>query len=403
MRAGDRRVPAAARSRARAAGRRRRPARWSMAPAPARAAAPVCAAAGWPARSGHWRDVGVRRRSMANIGSAPTGCSSSSGTSSSAARSGFSARISWPILARRSTTRPSVSCMASSVSCVRTTSSRNASSAVSFAPGPRDCSMWPSKSASRRSMASNWPAAAGSRAFWMRSILSASEAGTASRTPRARGGRPVGGHRTPARRLARPHRAIARAGRERHGARSVARGRCRTHETLDAMQDTLGLVVDRLASIGHDIRAENPLRAAEDEVPLELLHPVGAEPILADAPTLAPEIPPMPAAPAIQPPRRPAPRRVPAPAPLTIEQGADADQPLEPGSGPPPARGNPAPASPPRRPRSAARCRQRRAPAIRASSPPPAAPRRPLRRSRTAGAAPDRRSPPTTRLRCAAR
>jgi len=116
----------------------------------------------------------------------------------------------------------------------------------------------------------------------------------------------------------------------------------RTHETLDAMQDTLGLVVDRLASIGHDIRAENPLRAAEDEVPLELLHPVGAEPILADAPTLAPDIPPMPAAPAIQPPRRPAPRRVPAPAPLTIEQGADADQPLEPGSGPPPARGNPA-------------------------------------------------------------
>src|SRR6476469_6304412 len=105
----------------------------------------------------------------------------------------------------------------------------------------------------------------------------------------------------------------------------------RTHETLDAMQDMLGLVVDRLASIGHDIRAENPLRAAEDEVPLELLHPVGAEPILADAPTLAPEIPPMPTAPAIQPPRRPAPRRVPAPAPLTIEQGADADQPLEPG------------------------------------------------------------------------
>ncbi len=78
----------------------------------------------------------------------------------------------------------------------------------------------------------------------------------------------------------------------------------RTHETLDAMQDTLGLVVERLAGIGHDIRAENPLPAAEDEEPLELLHPVEAEPMLVDAPTLAPEIPPQPMAAvrAIQPP-----------------------------------------------------------------------------------------------------
>ena len=110
------------------------------------------------------------------------------------------------------------------------------------------------------------------------------------------------------------------------------------------MQDTLGLVVERLAGIGHDIRAEDPLPAAEDEEPLELLHPVEAEPMLVDAPTLAPEIRPQPMAAvrAIQPPPKPAPRRPPPSAPLTIEQGDAADQPLEPGSGPPPARGNPA-------------------------------------------------------------
>ena len=128
-----------------------------------------------------------------SIGSASTGCSSSSGSSSSAAGSGSSARMSCPMPAKRSTTRPSVSCMASSVSWVRATSSRKASSAVSFAPGPRDCSMWPSKSASRRSIAANWPAAAGARAFWMRSILSASDATSALQPRRQRGVvRPLG-------------------------------------------------------------------------------------------------------------------------------------------------------------------------------------------------------------------
>ena len=121
----------------------------------------------------------------------------------------------------------------------------------------------------------------------------------------------------------------------------------RTHDALEAMHGTLGLVVDRLAGIEHDIRGEHPAPAPAEEEPLELVDVVDAPPLrtIADAPALTPaptpraiEPPPLPTAAAPPPPSMPPPARLPRAANLT----AAADEPLEPGSGPPPARTNPA-------------------------------------------------------------
>ena len=118
----------------------------------------------------------------------------------------------------------------------------------------------------------------------------------------------------------------------------------RTHDALEAMHGTLGLVVDRLAGIEHDIRGDHPAPAPAEEEPLELFNVVDAPSMrtIEDAPALAPapqaiQPPPLPAA-AVPPPAMPPPSRLPRASNLT----AEADEPLEPGSGPPPVRANPA-------------------------------------------------------------
>jgi len=117
----------------------------------------------------------------------------------------------------------------------------------------------------------------------------------------------------------------------------------RTQDALEAVHGTLGHVVDRLAMIEKDIRGEARTRSAdENEMPLS--QPVSRVAVLTvDSPPLAaampmPAPPPPPAAAAPQ----PAPRRVPPANQLPIDPDLPPNQPLEPGSGPPPMRANPA-------------------------------------------------------------
>jgi len=125
----------------------------------------------------------------------------------------------------------------------------------------------------------------------------------------------------------------------------------RTQDALDAVHGTLGLVVDRLAIIEKDVRAERRavLSAPREEV-IELTQPVVgklAVRAVSDAPPISPEPAPpkMPPAPQLNvapppPPPPPAPPRRMMPRPA-INPDLPGDQPLEPGSGPPSMRGNP--------------------------------------------------------------
>ena len=135
----------------------------------------------------------------------------------------------------------------------------------------------------------------------------------------------------------------------------------RTQDAIDAVHGTLGLVVDRLALIEKDIRADRqappaaaapPARTAPAEhEPLALTQPFGKlgvrlvedrpEPAPAPAPAAEKPIP----APDLLRPSRPAARaqsepaptapRLPQAAQLPINPDLPGDQPLEPGSGPP--------------------------------------------------------------------
>ena len=118
----------------------------------------------------------------------------------------------------------------------------------------------------------------------------------------------------------------------------------RTQDALEAVHGTLGHVVDRLAMIEKDIRGDaRPRAATESEMPLG--QPVGRLAVRAvESPPLAAAMPepaslPPPAAAAPPP---PAPRRMPQAAQLPIDPDLPPDQPLEPGSGPPQLRANPA-------------------------------------------------------------
>ena len=128
----------------------------------------------------------------------------------------------------------------------------------------------------------------------------------------------------------------------------------RTQTALDAVNGTLGHVVDRLASIEKDIRGDGRRRAAPENDTLELTQPVGRVAVRAvsDTPSIAPPMPAVtptsvrapvapgaPAAPAPPPPPSQAPVAAPRRAPpanhAPIDPDLPPDQPLEPGSGPP--------------------------------------------------------------------
>jgi localization factor PodJL len=128
----------------------------------------------------------------------------------------------------------------------------------------------------------------------------------------------------------------------------------RTQSALEQVHGTLGTVVDRLATIEKGMRGGAPARPrpVSDEEFAEITQPVGkvAARVVVDAPPTAPipppSAPPRPqpapiAAPAPPPPPpqpAPAPRRMPAAAQLPINPDLPPDEPLEPGSGPPPLR-----------------------------------------------------------------
>jgi localization factor PodJL len=115
----------------------------------------------------------------------------------------------------------------------------------------------------------------------------------------------------------------------------------RTQDALEAVHGTLGHVVDRLAMIEKDIRGDaRPRIAPDSDVPLN--QPVGrvAVRVVDDAPPTAAPMPPPSPAPMAPPPQ--AQRRLPPAAQLPIDPDLPADQPLEPGSGPPPLHANPA-------------------------------------------------------------
>jgi localization factor PodJL len=121
----------------------------------------------------------------------------------------------------------------------------------------------------------------------------------------------------------------------------------RTQDALEAVHGTLGHVVDRLAMIEKDIRGDaRPRAAAESEMPLAqpagrvAVRAVESPPLAAAMPEPSPPPPPPPPAAAAPPP--PAPRRMPQAAQLPIDPDLPPDQPLEPGSGPPQLRANPA-------------------------------------------------------------
>jgi len=118
----------------------------------------------------------------------------------------------------------------------------------------------------------------------------------------------------------------------------------RTQDALEQVHGTLGHVVDRLVSIERDIRGESRPRPVSDEEFAEIQQPVGrvtarvvsdAPPAQAPAPAPAPA-PSAPAAPLLVTP--PAPKRLPPASRLPINPDLPPDQPLEPGSGPPPLR-----------------------------------------------------------------
>ena len=120
-----------------------------------------------------------------------------------------------------------------------------------------------------------------------------------------------------------------------------------TQDALEAVNGTLGHVVDRLVSIETDIRGEGRSRGAADSDTGELKRPVGkvAVRMVSDAPPQAAAATPPPtpatAAPQAAPPV-PAPKRLPAAGQLPIDPDLPPDQPLEPGSGPPRFNANPA-------------------------------------------------------------
>lgn len=159
----------------------------------------------------------------------------------------------------------------------------------------------------------------------------------------------------------------------------------RTHDVLDALRGTLGHVVDRLGSIEKDIRGDARARQAFDDEDGSFRMPVGkvvaravpeAPPAPAAAPRpsvqaysqaqtqalaqaaqalaqeayqpapsqhTAPQPQPAPQAPPPQPqPQPPAQRRLPPAGRMPLNPDLPPDQPLEPGSGPPQVRANPA-------------------------------------------------------------
>jgi len=99
----------------------------------------------------------------------------------------------------------------------------------------------------------------------------------------------------------------------------------RTQDVLGAMQGTLGLVVDRLATIEHEIHAEREAPAStpapRDET-LELINSISAQALRSVSAARAAPAP------------IPAPRQIMSAGP-SAEQEVQANQPLEPGSGPP--------------------------------------------------------------------
>ena len=141
----------------------------------------------------------------------------------------------------------------------------------------------------------------------------------------------------------------------------------RTQNVLEAVNGTLGHVVDRLAVIEKDIRGEARGRPAFESETLELSQPIGklAVRLVNDAPETAPRMPhaaqlqvpqqvpqnvpqPMPAPPVMAPVQaaRPQsvtqpPKRLPPANHGPIDPDLPPDQPLEPGSGPPRLRANP--------------------------------------------------------------
>lgn len=115
----------------------------------------------------------------------------------------------------------------------------------------------------------------------------------------------------------------------------------RTQDALEQVHGTLGHVVDRLVSIERDIRGERRPRPVSDEEFAEIQQPVGrvAARVVGDAPPAQAPAAPAQAAPP-PPPPSPAPKRLPPASGLPINPDLPPDQPLEPGSGPPPLRAN---------------------------------------------------------------
>ncbi len=113
----------------------------------------------------------------------------------------------------------------------------------------------------------------------------------------------------------------------------------RTQDALEAVHGTLGHVVDRLAMIEKDIRGDARTRnASESEMPVSrvVARSVDSPPLAAAMPMPPPPPPPAAAGP------HPVQRYLPAAGQLPIDPDLPPDQPLEPGSGPPPLRANPA-------------------------------------------------------------
>jgi localization factor PodJL len=123
----------------------------------------------------------------------------------------------------------------------------------------------------------------------------------------------------------------------------------RTQNALDAVNGTLGQVVERLTMIENDIRSSGRRQPAPDSEPLELTQPVATAAVRAAsnepepaprmpsvAPPQMPPVAPAPARPAAAAPQhQAAPKRMPAATVGPTETDLPPDQPLEPGSGPP--------------------------------------------------------------------
>jgi len=126
----------------------------------------------------------------------------------------------------------------------------------------------------------------------------------------------------------------------------------RTQDALQQVNGTLGSVVDRLATIEKGMRGETRPRPVSDEEYAEITQPVGriAARVVSDTPpppaaTHPPRPVPVaaPAPPPPPPPPAPAPaaKRLPPATQLPINPDLPADEPLEPGSGPPSMRAGP--------------------------------------------------------------